>query len=246
MGVSRNSAQLRPKSTAVLLQCCHNQPNALLRERLRGAMDIRIIGAALFGAALLLSGCNDKSTPAATPTSAAPPVSTTAPAAPLSDEDQVRDVLTKEGAAFSAWDFDKVAELTCPQFREQARSSNGAVPPMNMFPADAAASMGRQAFAEQLGAQFAGASDQALQATANAIISQDEGAYKAAMLDVVKQSMSVHLVEVDNIVVKGDTATADVLVTQRIGKQPPDTRTTPAALVRMDGKWMDCTPPAQP
>jgi hypothetical protein len=208
-------------------------------------MNIRIIGAALAGAALVLCSCSDKDTGANAPTSAAAPTSTTAPAPALSDEDQVRDVLTKEGAAVTEWDFDKVAELTCPQLREEARSTDGAVPPMNMFPADAAASMGPQAFAAQLGSQFAGASDQALQATANAIIRQDEAAYKAAMLDVVKQSMSVHLVEVDNIVVKGDTATADVLVTQRVGKQPADTRTTPATLARIDGKWMDCTPQAQ-
>lgn len=209
-------------------------------------MDIRIIGAALVGTVLVLAGCNDKGTSSATPTSAEAPATTSAQAAALSDEDQVRDVLTKEGAAFTAWDFEKVGELTCPQFREQAKSTDGAVPPMSMFPADAAASMGAQAFAEQIGAQFAGASPQSLQAVADAVIRQDEPAYKAAMFDVVKQSSSIHLVLVDNIAIKGDTATADVMLTQRVGTQPPDTKTTPATLVRIDGKWMDCTPPAQP
>jgi hypothetical protein len=56
--------------------------------------------------------------------------------------------------------------------------------------------------------------------------------------------MNVQLVQVDNIVVKGDTATADTTVTQRMGNHPPDTRTSPANLIREDGKWLDCTPPA--
>jgi hypothetical protein len=51
------------------------------------------------------------------------------------------------------------------------------------------------------------------------------------------------LVEVDKIAVKGDTATADAMVTQRMGTQPPDVRTTPATLIREDGEWKDCTPP---
>jgi hypothetical protein len=209
-------------------------------------MDIRIAGVVLVGAALVASGCSDKSDPvAASPTSTAP-ASTTAQAQPLSDEDQVRDLLTKESAAFGAFDFAKVGELTCPQFREQAMSTDNAVPPMAMFPAEAAASLGPQGFADQVGAQFSGASNDSLLAVAHAVIGQDEAAYKAAMLEVVKQSMSIQLVKVDNIVVKGDTATADVTLTQRVGNQPPDSRTTPATLTRVDGNWLDCTPPAQP
>jgi hypothetical protein len=206
-------------------------------------MDIRIAGVATVAIALLLAGCDDKSAPGAASTSSAAATSAGAPTPKASDEDQVRDVLTQEGAAFTDWNFDKVGELTCPQFREQAMSTDAAVPPMSMFPASDAASLGPQGFADQLGAQFTGASNESLLAVADAVIRQDEPAYKTAMLDVVKQSMSIHLVLVDNIVVKGDTATADVTLTQRLGKQPPDTKTTPATLVRMDGKWLDCTPP---
>jgi hypothetical protein len=209
-------------------------------------MDIRIAGVALVGAALIASGCSGKSNPAATPSASAAPTSATVKAQAMSDEDQIRDVLTREGAAFSTFNFDKVAELTCPQFREQARSAAGAIPPMSMFPADAPASMGTQAFAGELGKQFAGASDQSLQAVADAVMRQDEAAYKAAMLDVVKQSMNVVLVQVDNIVITGDTATADAQLTQRMGQQPPEPKTSPATLARVDGKWLDCTPPAQP
>jgi flavin-binding protein dodecin len=115
---------------------------------------------------------------------------------------------------------------------------------MTVFSADTAASMGPQAFAAQLGGEFAGASEQSLQAVADAIIRQDEAAYKVAMLDVVKQTMSVQLVTVDNVVINGDAATADATMTQRVGTKEPQSRTTPVTLVREDGKWLDCTPPA--
>jgi len=192
----------------------------------------------------LAGGCGDKSGPGAAKSSAAP-TSAAVPAPNASDEGQIRELLRQEGAAFTDWNFAKVGELTCPEFREQAMSTDAAIPPMSMFPASAAVSLGPQGFADQLGAQFTGASKDSLLAVSNAVIQQDEPAYKSAMLDVVKQSMSIHLVDVTNIVVKGDTATADVLLTQRIGNQPPDTKTTPATLVRMDGKWLDCTPPAK-
>jgi hypothetical protein len=207
-------------------------------------MDIRIAGVAMVGAALLLAGCN-KEAPSAESTSTAAPTSAATPTPNASDEDQIREVLTQEGAAFTDWDFAKVGEFTCPQFREQAMSTDAAIPPMSMFPAAAANSLGPQGFADQLAAQFTGASNESLLAVADAVIRQDEPAYKTTMLEVVKQSMAIHLVQVDNIVVKGDTATADVLLTQRLGNKPPDTKTTPATLVRMDGKWLDCTPPAQ-
>jgi hypothetical protein len=208
-------------------------------------MNIRIAGVAILGITLLLAGCGADTSSSKTQASAAAKTSTAAPKPPASDADQVRDVLTKEGAAFSVWDFNTVAGFTCAQFREHANSIDSAIPPMNTFPAADVASMGAQAFADQLGTQFAGASGESLRAVANAVIRQDEAAYKTAMLEVVKHSMSVQLVEVDNIVVKGDTATADATVTQRIGKQGPDTRTSPATLIREDGQWKDCTPPDQ-
>jgi hypothetical protein len=206
-------------------------------------MDIRIAGTALAVIALALAGCGSQdSSKAQTP--AAAPASSTAPM-PASDEDQVRDVLTKEGAAFTAWDFDKVGQLTCTLFRDQATSPDKAIPPITMFPASDAAAVGPQGFADQLGKQFAGASNDSLLKVADAVIGQDEAAYKTAMLDVVKQSMTSVLVQVDNVVIKGDNATADITVTQRLGTQPPDTRTMPAALIREDGQWKDCTPPGQ-
>jgi|SRR5690348_2964521 len=207
-------------------------------------MFIRIAGAGipvLAVVALTISGCGsqDSSTPQ-TPTAA--PTSSVAPQ-PASDEDQVRGVLTQEGAAFTAWDFDTVGRLTCTQFREQAKSPDKAIPPMTMFAASDAAAVGPQGFADQLGKQFTGASNDSLLKVADAVIGQDAAAYKTSMLDVVKQSMTTVLVQVDNVVINGDNATADITVTQRLGMQAPDTRTMPASLVREDGQWKDCTPP---
>ena len=208
-------------------------------------MVTRIARAGMVGIVLLSGACTGNNGPAPHSGPPSAPASSAVAAPPPSNEDQIRDVLTKESQAFSAWDFDKVAGFTCAKYRDSARDAGGAIPPMSMFPAAAASSMGAQAFADQIGAQFGGASPQSLLAVANAVIKQDEPAYKAAMLDVVKQTMSVQLVQVDNIVVTGNTATADATVTQRIGGKPPDTRTSPANFVLEDGQWKDCTPPAQ-
>jgi hypothetical protein len=208
-------------------------------------MVIRIAGVGIAGIALLVAACGGQNGTTAHSGSASAPA-TSATTAAASNEDQIRDVLTKESQAFSAFDFDKVAEFTCAKYRDQAKDAGGAIPPMSMFPASAASSIGAQAFADQLGAQFGGASRQSLLAVADAVIKQDEPAYKAAMLDVVKQTMSVQLVQVENILVSGNTATADATVTQRVGTKPPDTRTSPANFVLEDGQWKDCTPPAQP
>jgi len=209
-------------------------------------MNIRIVGAVLLGAALVVSGCGDKSDSAATPTSSVAKESSAsaAPTPTASDEDQIRDVITKESAAFSAWDFNTVGQFTCAKYRDHATSVDSAIPAMSMFSPENAASMGVQGFAGQLGGEFSGASPQSLEAVADAVIRKDEAAYKVAMLDVVKQSMSVQLVLVDNVVITGDAATADATMTQRVGTKEPQTRTTPVALVREDGKWLDCTPPA--
>jgi hypothetical protein len=207
--------------------------------------DIRIAGIAMLSAVLVISGCGDKSDATATPTSSAATESPATPTPKASDEDQIRDVITQESAAFSAWDFAKVGQFTCPKYRDHAASPDSAIPPMKMFSADAAASMGAQGFAQQLGGEFAGAPEQSLQAVADAVIRQDEPAYKAAMLDVVKHSMSVQLVKVDNIVVNGNTATADVTLTQRTGTKEPQNRTSPVTLVRENGVWLDCTAPQQ-
>jgi hypothetical protein len=237
--VVANRAALLPQLAAYF--AVHAKGGLMRRMR----RDVRIAGVVVIGAALVLSGCGDKGSSAATPTSSAPKESSAQPTPQASDEEQIRDAMSKESAAFSAWDFDTVAQYTCAKYRDHAKSVDSAIPAMKMFSADSAASMGAQAFAAQLGQEFPGASDQSLQAVADALIRQDEAAYKAAMFDVVKQSMSVQFVGIDNIVITGDSATGNATVTQRIGNKEPQSRTSQVTFVREDGKWLDCTAPDQ-
>ena len=103
------------------------------------------------------------------------------------------------------------------------------------------ASIGPEKFAQNLGEQFTGASPESLRAAADAVIANDEAAYVPAMKEVLEKSMQFRLDSVDNIVVSGDTATADVTATVNVGAQPARTSTDQAQLVKEDGQWKDCT-----
>jgi hypothetical protein len=182
----------------------------------------------------LFAGCGSDSAP--------PP----APAAPkVSDEDQIRGLLTKEGEAFSTWDIDAVAGLTCKQYREESASLDEMVPPMDMFPAEESAAIGPDNFAALLGQQFTGATPESLRAVADAVIRQDQPAYQSAMLEVMKQVYTIRLEKVENIVVDGDSATAETTISQGMGTEPAQSEVTTVKLVREDGEWKDCTPPAK-
>jgi hypothetical protein len=187
----------------------------------------RIVGVALVGIAALLSGCGEESTAA--------------------DEEQIRDVLTQATDATNAWDGDKMAALTCAKYREEARSFESVVPPMQVFStaAEGAKEMGREQFADLIGAQFGGASQESLLAVADAVIGNDQTAYGPAMLDVMKQSMKFKLEKVANIVVADDDARADTTISFTVGSEPPQTSETKAKLVKEDGQWKDCTPPGE-
>jgi|GEM_PF-4853508 len=195
------------------------------------ARGIRSAGIVFVGLALALTGCGGSDSGASAEQTAA-------------DEEQVRAVLQEKGDAFTAWDTDRVAELTCAKYREDSRSLDELVPPMDMFPADESAALGPQGLADLLAEQFTGATPESLLAVSTAVVDQNEPAYHDAMLDVVKQIYSLKLDKIDNIEVDGDTATADTTLTQTMGAQPPQTQTTKVTLVREDGEWKDCTPPA--
>jgi hypothetical protein len=200
---------------------------------------IRMFGAAFAGMALLLSGCGSDSAPAPQSSSSSPA------AASAEDEEAIRDVIAEGGAASTAWDGAKMAELTCAKYRDRAGSFDDVVPPMDIFSsaAEAASAMGPEEFAGLIGEQFEGASPDALRAVADAVIADDQAAYHPAMLQVIKQSMKFSLEKVDNIKVNGDTATADTTISYTIGSQPAKSETTEITLVREDGQWKDCTPP---
>jgi hypothetical protein len=192
-------------------------------------MAIRGALVTLVGFCALLGGCSKDTPPA-------PPATPT-----VSAEDQIREVLTAATEATSTLDSAKMADLTCAKLRDRASSFTDLVPPISTFPQEAVASIGAEQFAQNLGEQFTGASPESLRAAADAVIANDEAAYVPAMKDVLKNSMQFRLDSVDNIVVTGDTATADVTVTVTVGAQPSRTETDQAQLVTEDGQWKDCT-----
>ena len=202
-------------------------------------MVIRIALIALVGIASLLAGCSrdDASAPPPTPT--------------VSDEDQIRDVISRLSEAHGASDLDTVAELTCAELSDQANAPleavpTDAVPPMNVLPLDMFSTMAPDKLAEALGQEYTGASDSSLLALATALINRDEAAYKVAMADVMSQSLKLRVDKVDNVVVNGDTATADAtMVITAGGEMSYNADVSQFTLVREDGKWKDCTPQSE-
>jgi hypothetical protein len=194
-------------------------------------MIIRNVAIALVAAALL-AGCGSDTAPAPAPS----------PAPTASDEEQIRDVLDKATEATGSWDAAKMAELSCEKYSSEEGAFDGMVPPMSTFPADTVTAMGAETFANNLTEQFAGAAPESTRAVADAVIAGDEAAYLTAMMDVMQQSMTLRLDKVENIVVTGDTATADVTITAIIGGQQEQTQSDKAELVKEDGEWKDCTP----
>jgi hypothetical protein len=60
------------------------------------------------------------------------------------------------------------------------------------------------------------------------------------------QTVKVRVDKVENLVVDGDTATADVtLVASTGGKMSYTADASPITLVKEDGRWTDCTQPDQ-
>jgi hypothetical protein len=190
-------------------------------------MAIRIIGVALAGTALVLGGCGAVTRPAAAPTPT------------ISDEEQIREVIARVSQAHTSSDYDNIAALTCAKYRDQVGApSPDDVPPMNVF-----STMSPEELAERLGVEYAGASAESLRVLADALIRRDEAAYTEAMAEVMVQTMKVRVDKLENVVVNGDTATADAsLVISTGGKMTYTTDVSQFTLVKEDGRWKDCTP----
>jgi hypothetical protein len=197
-------------------------------------MVIRITAAAVACTATLLAGCGSDTVSAPAPTSTST----------ISDEDQISDVITRVSEAQAAVDIEKIASLTCAKYRDQVSGpSPDDVPPMNTLPLDVLSSLPPDKLAESLGAEYAGASKETVQALADALIRRDEAAYKVAMAKVMAETMQIHVDKVENVAVKGDTATADVtIVISTGGKVTYTPDVAKVELVKEDGQWKDCTP----
>ncbi|BBX15441.1 hypothetical protein CRI77_20080 [Mycolicibacterium duvalii] len=191
-----------------------------------------IVTAAL--AALTLAGCGSEMIN--TPEASLPAVS--------ADEQQIRDLVHTQTRAFTEGNWPVLADLTCAQFRDKAGDpASYLVPPMTAFGTrEQMASLTIAQVSEGLTRQFGtGAPRDTLDRVSQALVAYDEPAYEAGMLDLIRQSATLTVDKVENITVTGDTATADVTTTRRLGQAAPDTRTDTTPFVREDGRWLDCT-----
>ena len=195
-------------------------------------MTIRVIGVAIVGVALVLGGCGTVRSPAhPTPTA--------------SEEERIQDVIARVAEAQGASDVDTIAALTCAKYRDRASApTTDDVPRMNALPLDIFATVPPDRLAEDLGKEYAGASPESVRALVDALQARDEAAYKVAMAEVMAQTVKIHVDKVENLVVDGHTATADVTVVASTGGKTtytPDPQQI--TLVKEDGQWKDCTPP---
>jgi hypothetical protein len=182
---------------------------------------------------LVLAGCGAVTRPAATPKPT------------VSDENQIGNVIARVSQAHASSDYDKIAALTCAKHRDQVGTpSADDVPPMDVLPLAAFATMSPEELAKRLGVEYAGASPESLRVLADALIRRDEAAYIDAMAEVMVQTMQARIDKLEHVVVDGDTATADAsLVISTGGKASYTTDVSQFTLVKEDGRWKDCTPP---
>lgn len=192
-------------------------------------------------AVLAVAGCGSESEPAATSSSAA-----TSSVAPVSAEQQIRDLVAQEAKALGAFDFNRLAELTCVQYRDAVRNQAATLFP----PISAAGAPGELAGApvdllrSGFKRQHPTASDATINQLVDALIRYDEPAYQAANLEILRQTSKAKVDKVENIKVTGDKATADLTTTWVFGENPPATATQPNAFLKENGQWLDCQNPS--
>ena len=193
-------------------------------------MVIRIVAAAVAGFAPLLAGFG-----------------TVAQAAPGSDEDQIRQVIIQVAEAS---DPGVIASLTCAKYldpqggSENAAALTDAVPPMSVYP-EVVFTVDPDQLARNLATEYTGASPESLRTLADALHRRDEAAYTTAMADVMAQTLTTRVDKVTDIVVTGDTATADATIVASMGGKMSYTDVAKLSLVREGGQWKDCTAPEQ-
>jgi hypothetical protein len=161
------------------------------------------------------------------------------------DEQQIRDLYEKGNAAVEDFDVTTILDLTCAkQLPKMQENLDKTIPPMSNFGSpEELKSLGPEKISELLAKNFKPASDEAIGKVAQALVDNDQDAYHAAMEEVLKEGISNKLDKIENIVVTGDTATADTTTTEVVFSSAPKTETKNSQAVREGGTWKDCTPP---
>ncbi len=192
-------------------------------------------------AVLAVAGCGSEITSA----ESSSPAATSAEAA-ASDEQQIRDLIGEQKAALVGFDFGRMAELTCAQYRDAVLAQ-----PDTMFPPLSEAGTPEELAAkpvdvltDALKRQYPTASDATIGQLVDALIRYDEPAYKAANLEILRQTTTLTIDKTENIKVTGDHATADLTMSWNSEGKPPSTSTQSNSFLKEDGRWMDCQDPS--
>lgn len=166
-------------------------------------------------------------------------------AAPGSDEEQIRQVVIQVAETS---DPDVIASLTCAKYLDSLGGSEttvpltDVVPPMSVYP-ELVFTIDPDQLARNMANEYTGASPESLRALADALHRRDEAAYTTAMADVMSQTLTMRVDKVTNVVVTGDTATADATIVASMGGKMSYTDVAKLSLVREGGQWKDCTAP---
>lgn len=158
----------------------------------------RVVAAVLIAAGSIVLGFGS-----VTPSAQAQPAQTPMP----TDEEQIRDVLTRQSGASAALDLATTAQLICQP------APRGGIP---TFGPDIESTLRGDQFSRSLAEQISGATRQ---------------------LTKVMAATPVRLASIDDIVVTADTATADLTMTIDMPPNPPQTQITRANLLRQNGQW---------
>jgi hypothetical protein len=204
----------------------------------RRLLTVGVAGAAVF----VLAGCagGDRG---ATVVQATTSAAATTTIAPVSDEQQIRDMYARGTVAIRALDLDASLAETCQKLQQHTRDQfNALIPPMTAFgsPADLKTA-GVDAIVRTLGPKLAPVPEDSIRPLAQALVANDQAAYDPAIRTVIKQGLTYDIA-VKNIKVTGDTATAETTTSTKTFTVPASTKTEQAQIVREGGQWKDCTP----
>lgn len=164
--------------------------------------------------------------------------------AAVHDEKQINDLVQQQNTYAGNFDFAKLAETKCAKYRDATAQGGPPIPAMNeIVPPEIATTPGAgDALRGLLAQKFPTVPPDVISAVVDSLVNQDEPAYQTAMRNLLK-SLIVVKVEVQDIEIKGDQATAELTVTTTTGDKPPKREQQTVKFVKENGKWLDCNPP---
>lgn len=172
------------------------------------------------------------------------------PAAPsprtrAGDAAAIRQLVDSQRQGMDQFDIERLVETTCAQRKDEWRTlwNESVIPMSQLGTADDAATpqfVGR--LREEWRTTYPTVSSGAVDSVVDAFAAQNKSAFRTAYLGFLAEAFAVSDAKVEDIVVTGDTAQADVTYTSEFAGGPPETEKTPTPFVFEDGRWKDCEP----